>query len=232
MIESAFAILGASLLGSVHCAGMCGGFVCFYTGSAKPNESPLRAHALYNLGRLISYSLLGAIAGGIGAGVTRAAALVQIGNGAAILSGIMMITWGILRVAELRGVRVQLPFTGIQLASQRFLGAALQRVSAQPIGIRAAITGLVTTLLPCGWLYVFVSAAAGTGSPTRGVLLMALFWLGNVPALIAVGIGAQRAFGPLQRRLPMWSAVAVTLLGLFAVFGHLNFASATMQHVH
>ncbi|MEP6834902.1 MAG: sulfite exporter TauE/SafE family protein [Gemmatimonas sp.] len=232
MIESAVAILGASLLGSVHCAGMCGGFVCYYTGGVTPTASPMRAHALYNVGRLVSYVLLGAVAGGIGAGVTHVTAFAGVANGAAILAGVMMISWGLVRVLELRGVRIRLPRSGVQLASQHFLGALLRRVSTQPLGIRAALTGLVTTLLPCGWLYVFVSAAAGTGSVARGMLLMAVFWLGNVPALVAVGIGAQHAFGPLQKKLPMLSAVAVTLLGLFALFGHLNIASLQLHHVH
>ncbi|MEO8000019.1 MAG: sulfite exporter TauE/SafE family protein, partial [Gemmatimonadaceae bacterium] len=62
MIATAVGILTASMLGSIHCAGMCGPFVCFYAGGpAKPVQ--LRSHAWYNLGRLLSYLLLGATAG-------------------------------------------------------------------------------------------------------------------------------------------------------------------------
>ncbi|MEO7996505.1 MAG: sulfite exporter TauE/SafE family protein, partial [Gemmatimonadaceae bacterium] len=168
----------------------------------------------------------------IGMGVTHAAALAGIANGAAIVAGTMMILWGIIRVAELQGLHVTLPLPSVQGAAQRVLGTALLYVKAQPINVRAAITGFVTTLLPCGWLYVFVAAAAGTGNIWSGMLLMFVFWLGNVPALVAVGIGAQRAFGPLQRRLPVLSAVMVTMLGIFAVFGHMTFALGGVHHAH
>ena len=58
----------ASLLGSLHCAGMCGAFVAFAVGIDDPDAARKRArlHAAYNLGRLVTYSVLGAIAGAIG----------------------------------------------------------------------------------------------------------------------------------------------------------------------
>lgn len=240
MIESALAILTASLLGSVHCAGMCGAFVCFYTGSepsaahthtAKP--ALLAAHAMYNLGRLTTYLVLGAFAGAFGAGITQAGALAGVGNGAAVLAGVLMIAWGAHRIATLNGVRMP-SFGGGPIVAwlQKVLGVLLLRVHAQPVSMRAFLTGTVTTLLPCGWLYVFVVAAGGTGSAAHGMLLMFVFWLGNVPALLAVAAGAQRAFGPLQRTLPTVSAVVVVALGLFSVIGHLQTGSMAMQHAH
>ncbi len=62
-------VLGASLLGSPHCAAMCGGFVCFFSGQQDAKPSQL-THATYHLGRLISYALLGVAAGVAGAGFT------------------------------------------------------------------------------------------------------------------------------------------------------------------
>ena len=61
MIALAGSVLLASLLGSPHCAGMCGGFVCFYSG--QDGRGQTRAHAAYNLGRLVSYLVLGLLAG-------------------------------------------------------------------------------------------------------------------------------------------------------------------------
>ena len=57
------AVLGASLLGSVHCAAMCGGFVCLYSGTGASRHKGAAPHAAYNAGRLVSYLLLGALAG-------------------------------------------------------------------------------------------------------------------------------------------------------------------------
>lgn len=87
------------------------------------------------------------------------------------------------------------------------------------MAIRAWLTGLVTTLLPCGWLYVFVATAGGAGSVRGGMLVMAAFWLGTVPALVAVGLGAQRLFAPLRVRLPMLSPAIVLVMGLLTISG-------------
>ena len=225
MIGSASGILVASLLGSVHCAGMCGGFVCFYTGVASTTDATaLRAHAMYNVGRLTSYLTLGALAGAIGAGVSSLGALAGLQHAAAVLAGALMIGWAISTIAAQRGVR--LASMRAPEAWQRALGRLLHAVREQPMATRAWLTGLLTTLLPCGWLYVFVAAAGGSGSVRAGMLTMALFWLGTVPALLAVGLGAQRLFGPLRQRLPMLSAMLVLVMGLLSISGRFP-----MQHV-
>lgn len=233
MIGAALGILTASVLGSVHCAAMCGGFVCLYAGSSHAPKAPLLSHALYNVGRLTSYLLLGAIAGGIGAGLSTAGTFAGITHAATIVAGVLMIAWAVGSIAAQRGVRIGfgLGSTGAPLAWQRTLGRLLHSIREQPVTVRAWLTGLGTTLLPCGWLYVFVAAAGGTGSARDGMLVMAIFWLGTVPALVAVGVGAQRVFGPLRRRLPTLGAVTVLVMGLFAISGRLKLSRAPMlQH--
>jgi sulfite exporter TauE/SafE len=106
------------------------------------------------------------------------------------------------------------------------MGRVLHAVREQPLAPRAWLTGLLTTMLPCGWLYVFVATAGGSGSIRTGVLTMAVFWLGTVPALLAVGLGAQRLFGPLRQRLPMLSAALVLVMGLLSISGRFS-----MQHM-
>lgn len=220
MITTTAGILVASLVGSVHCAGMCGGFVCFYSGSASGSDAAaLRAHAMYNVGRLISYLTLGAAAGALGAGVSRAGVLIGVGHAAAMLSGALMIGWAISTIAAQRGVSIGTLHAPV--AWQRALGRVLQAVRHQPMSVRAALTGLFTTLLPCGWLYVFVATAGGTGSVRSAMTMMAVFWLGTVPALVAVGVGAQTVLAPFRRRLPAFSAAVVLVMGLLSMSGHL-----------
>ena len=221
MITTAAGVLAASLVGSVHCAGMCGGFVCFYAGSASGGEpAALRAHAMYNVGRLVSYLTLGALAGVIGAGVAQAGTLVGISRAAAVVAGALMVAWALSTIAAQRGFT----FGGVQapVAWQRALGRVLQSVRTQPMAVRAGLTGLFTTLLPCGWLYVFVAAAGGTGSVRSAMATMAVFWLGTLPALVAVGMGAQRVLAPFRRRLPALSATVVLIMGLLSMSGHLT----------
>lgn len=221
MITTTAGVLVASLVGSIHCAGMCGGFVCFYAGSAKGNEpAALRAHAMYNVGRLASYLLLGALAGLAGAGVSRAGALVGVSHAAAVVAGALMVGWAISTIAAQRGMSLSTLHAPVPW--QRALGRVLHAVRSQPIGVRAALTGLFTTLLPCGWLYVFVATAGGTGSVRSAMLTMAVFWLGTVPALVAVGVGAQTMLAPFRRRLPAFSAAVVLIMGLLSMSGRLT----------
>lgn len=234
MIGFALGVLTASLVGSVHCAAMCGGFVCFYAGADAPatitrdgrttasRATPLRAHAMYNVGRLASYLLLGAVAGALGSGIATMGRMAGVTQAATVLAGALMVGWAGSTIAAQRGVAIG-PRHAPQ-GWQRMLRRLLDAVRRQPPAVRAALTGLLTTLLPCGWLYVFVATAGGTGSVLGGLTVMAIFWLGTVPALVAVGVGAQRVFGPLRRRLPSVSAYAVLVLGVLAITGHLSMA--------
>lgn len=231
MIGTTLGILAASLVGSAHCAAMCGGFVCFYAGSAAParDAAMLRAHAMYNAGRFASYLALGAMAGLIGSSVTRVGALAGVGRAAAIVAGALMVGWALYTIAAQRGMKLGTP--SLPASWQRALGGILHGLRAQPVGVRAAAMGLLTTLLPCGWLYVFVVAAGGMGNVRDAMLVMATFWLGTVPALVAVGLGAQRMLGPLRQRMPMLSAIAVLVIGVLAIAGRFAIASG-VTHGH
>jgi uncharacterized protein len=232
VIPAAFGILAASLLGSVHCAAMCGGFVCLYAGSAQPNAVSLHSHALYNVGRLMSYLLLGALAGALGAGVTQVGTFAGIGRAATIVAGVLMIGWAVSMIAAQQGLRIGVRTTAVPMWWQQGIGRMLHAIRQQPTAVRAGLTGLGTTLLPCGWLYVFVASAGGTGSVRDGMLVMAIFWLGTVPALLAVGVGAQRIFGPFRRKLPTLGAVTVLVMGVLSVTGRLALSADPGNHDH
>ncbi len=231
MISAALGVLAASLIGSVHCAAMCGGFVCFYAGATSSHPgagsgatqslaTPLHAHAMYNVGRLASYLFLGAIAGLLGSGVATIGRMAGVAHAATVLAGALMVGWALSTIAAQQGYAIGA--ARAPEAWQRALGRVLHAVRAQPPAARAALTGLLTTLLPCGWLYVFVATAGGTGSVRGGLTVMLVFWLGTVPALLAVGLGAQRVFGPLRRRLPAAGALAVLVMGVLAMSGRLS----------
>jgi hypothetical protein len=214
-------VLVASLVGSIHCAAMCGGFVCAYAGPGARRGLPnLPAHLAYNGGRLVSYVTLGLVAGAIGARVDDVGRLAGIGRGAAVLAGILMVVWALGMIGATLGVRVSGALVPEWL--QRRLGSALVAMRDEPPVARAALTGLLTTLLPCGWLYTFVVTAGGTGSAIAGAGVMVAFWIGTVPMLLAVGFGAQRVLGPFARRLPLAAAALVLVLGLLSIAGRLH----------
>jgi hypothetical protein len=231
-------VLGASLLGSAHCASMCGGFVAFYAGSGPGlrRRGSLLAHAAYNGGRLVVYAALGAAAGLLGAALdTTGGVLLGVQRTTAIVSGALITLWGLAALLEALGVPVLR--LGAPRALRSLAGRGISAVAAAPPLLRALVIGLATGLLPCGWLYAFLVTAAGTGSALGGAALMAVFWTGTLPAMVGVGIGLQALAGPLRRHIPVACATAMIVVGLLAVGGRLTSAgpagAAThLHHVH
>lgn len=222
------AILGASLVGSIHCGAMCGGLACLY---ADPSvRRPGLPHALYNLGRLVAYAALGTVAGALGGGVDRFAAAAGWARIGATIAGALMIAYGLARLAVTLGVRLP------SLGAGRLSRAPVARVMAWGRGrgaaTRGAITGLATGLLPCGWLYAFVLTAAASGSPASGALVMAVFWAGTLPMMLAVGIGVQRGAGALGRRLPTLAAATLVAVGALTVAGRVTVDPLHAAHAH
>lgn len=203
-------VLTASLVGSLHCAGMCGGLVAVYAVDGE--RAP---HVAYHAGRLATYAALGAIAGALGGLLDLAGELVGIATLAAVVAGATVALWGVFKLLALYDDRIQ----GVALPAwaQKRLGAMMARLRRHPPRTRAGLLGLATGLLPCGWLYAFIAVAAGTGSPLFGAGVMAAFWAGSVPALAAIGVGVRRIAEPLGRRLPVISALALIAVGLGTV---------------
>jgi len=224
MIALVGTVLAASLLGSPHCAAMCGPFACLYAGQFNPRAAG--PHLAYNAGRLVSYLLLGTVAGFAGAGMNQIGAVAGLPRAAAIVAGALMVLWGGLTILAALGARV--PGATPPPGFRRLLGRVVARFQSRPPVVRAAALGLLTTILPCGWLYAFVATAAGTGSAAGGALVMAAFWLGTVPVMAAVGLAAQRALGPLRRRLPVVTAAALVVLGLLTIAGRVGIVAAGM----
>lgn len=207
-------VLVASLLGSLHCAAMCGPFVAVcVVGEAKERTlgAQLLARAPYHLGRLLTYSALGAIAGAVGATVDGVGHAVGVSRLAAIVSGALVLVSGLSLVA---------PRLGLPSFGQRFLGTQAKKLiqlRTKSQATRAGLLGALTPLLPCGWLYAFVMTAAGTGGPLTGASLMAVFWLGTVPALLGMDVLLAKLSGHIRRHVPLLSGVTLILLGLFTI---------------
>ena len=250
----ALGVLGASLLGSLHCAAMCGGFACLYGGDAArrprtdgdatvgPQPAPdasqrsarplLRAHAAYHGGRLLAYASLGAVAGMLGAGVDQLGQWAGVQRAAGVTAGVLLLLWGVALLANTMDVRLwpALVRRGVSDNAARAIGGMLRRFEQRTPAVRASVLGLLTGLLPCGWLYAFVVTSAGTGSAWRGAAFMAVFWLGTVPALVVIATGMRRATGMLQARLPVVSALIVIAFGVAALSGRVGARHAVAGH--
>lgn len=214
-------IFTASLLGSLHCAGMCGGVVAFLAGSSTPGKGK-GTQLAYHGGRFLSYSLIGLLAGSFGAALDLGGQAVGLGRTAIVLAGAMMIAYGVILLLRVQGKAIKIPVPGIL---QRTYQTGFSKVTQRGPVLRGLSLGLLTAFLPCGWLYLFAAGAAATGSPWWGAVSMMVFWAGTVPVLAALGIGVQKLAGPLQRHVPSFSAILLVAVGLMAVFGRLDVPS-------
>lgn len=237
MIALLGSVLTASFLGSLHCAGMCGPIAATALtpltierrGPASPAVRPRaglggccgRPSVSYHLGRLVSYATLGALAGGIGGTFDLAGAVVGLSRPAAVIAGVLLIAGGLAALAAHVGIRS--PDTGLG----RLLAAWLPRLH-RPFAkltpsVRSGAIGLLTALLPCGWLWAFLLVSTATGEPLTGAAVMAAFWLGTVPALAAATAGLKLLSWPIRRHAPALAAVSILVLGVLAISGRFAF---------
>jgi len=208
-------VLVASLLGSLHCVGMCGGLVGFYAAAERSGPARWAPHLAYHLTRLVAYTALGAAAGQLGSGLDAVGVSIGVGQLGLLMALLTLTLQGAplllgRRTRERLSRLARRPRRDSLLARvERTFAALAQRASERPPLWRASALGLSSALLPCGWLYAFVVLAAGAGSARGGALLLLAFWSGTVPALLGLGVGLQRLAAPLRARLPRLSAALV-----------------------
>jgi sulfite exporter TauE/SafE len=217
------AVMVSSLLGSMHCAGMCGGFVAL-CGAATPSGGSARlAQVAYNLGRFIAYVTLGALAGSIGAAFDSGGAIAGLERLSAWMAAGLLLAMALVQLWPTAWTRAG----GGRIASwsRRTLAPVMRRLTAMPAPLRGLTIGLSSALLPCGWLYLFVLLAAGTGGWLAGMAVMAAFWVGTVPVLLGLGLGLsslRERLGPARRAIAgsLLAVAALVSIGLRA--GHLE----------
>ena len=214
-------VLAASLVGSVHCAAMCGGFVCLYAGLGESRRGrDVTSHIAYNGGA----SRFLRDPGARRRGDRRPPRSARRTREYPARSGdCRRIFDGALGAGDDRtSLGIKVPIGAAPDWAKRAIGGALVAMEDQPANVRAGALGLLTTLLPCGWLYTFVVTAGGTGNPVAGAAVMLAFWAGTVPMMLTMGLGVRRLARPLARHLPMASAVLVLALGVLSIAGKLR----------
>ena len=190
-------ILSAAFFGSWHCAAMCGPIAASIAnkGSIWP----------YHLGRGLTYVLSGAIVGYIGRNILYSQLLIP-----KILLGLFL---GAYFVFSFLWPQKQLSPPGIG----RFY-KILNR--AKPSSF---ILGISSVLLPCAWLWTFLAAAAATGSPFAGSMIMLILWVSSLPALSVIHFYFRKGLGKIDPLKTIWIRRMLTVAGMYALISHLFF---------
>lgn len=218
------------LLGGVHCVGMCGGIVGAFSAASVPRrnfpiaaastptaalkmsalEGALRVVA-YNVGRLSSYALAGAIAGGIAGGTRTLMNLSAFQVGGYWLANLMLIALGLYLMDAWRGlVRLEKAGQGIWRHVQPLMKHLLPLDSP----LKALALGGLWGWLPCGMVYSILLTALLSGSAGSGALVMLAFGLGTLPTLLTLGLfGAQWKNWAQRRRVRVTGGLIVLAFG-------------------
>ena len=192
--------LVAGLITSLHCAGMCGPLACALMPVRVGDADPRTVSTVYHLCRLTGYTVLGALAGGLGRWP-----LALLGSDA-----LRWLPWLLVLFFLAVAVRFDQRLPRLPLLGRAY-GAVAARLRGGSRVRSAALLGLATPLLPCGPLYFLVSLALLAGSAERGAETLLAFGLGTVPLLWL----AQMNFHLIRVRLgPVWLARVQTTLAL------------------
>jgi len=205
------AALLAGLLGGVHCVGMCGGIVAAFSFRADGSTPPFRLHLAYNLGRLSSYVLFGALAGALGA-TLKLSGFVPVQTALFVLAQWVMILLGLYLAGFNQWVLVFERAGGALWKKVKPLFQKLLPVQSLP---QAVLAGMAWGWLPCGLVYSVLVSALAAGSATSGAALMLAFGLGTLPNLLGMGLFA-RQLQPFMQQRWVRRAAGLTVAGFGA----------------
>lgn len=197
------------LLTSVHCVAMCGG-ICISQCVPKnmKNEkiskvAALRPSLLYNLGRVISYTLVGGIVGAIGSVVSFSGTM----------KGFVQIFAGVFMV--IMGLNMLNIFPWLRKFNIRMPKIFAKNIYAKRNSGSSFYIGLLNGLMPCGPLQAMQLYALSTGSPVKGAISMLLFSLGTVPLMFIFGAISSLLTKKFTSKMMTASSVLVIILGVF-----------------
>jgi len=207
--------LTAGLLGGLgHCSGMCGPIVAAFSMRREEDKGSSLARAvLYNAGRVTTYTLLGALVGGLGSFVAVAAPMEGAQYALMTATGAIMAAMGLSIAGAISGATALL-----ERHNAAVLGVARSLLVSRHIIIKYLALGLVLGLLPCGLSYTMLIGAAGSGGLLPGALRMLAFGLGTVPAMFLIGMLAGGAGNIMRGRLYRAGGAVVALMGLVYVY--------------
>lgn len=202
------------VLTSVHCVAMCGG-ICL--SQCVPKNQPkdyrpsrfdtIKPSLLYNLGRVISYTVIGGIVGAIGSVVSFSG----------IMKGFVQLVAGIFMV--IMGLNMLNIFPGLRKFNPRMPKIFAKKIYTKRLDSSPLYIGILNGLMPCGPLQAMQLYALSTESPVKGAIAMFLFSVGTFPLMFLFGALSSLMNKKFSGKLIKVSAVLVVVLGMF-MFGN------------
>lgn len=199
--NASYAILFVvGILTSLHCVGMCGGIMLSQTLTINSGNKfqSIKPSLLYNLGRVVSYTILGGIVGALGSVFSLS---IMAKSALQIFAGVFMIIMGLNMSGFklFRKFNITLPFSFCKS----------KKKSSSPF-----VVGLLNGFMPCGPLQTMQLFALGTGSALKGALSMFAFSIGTVPLMLAFGVLSGLLSKGYTKKILKFSGILIIVLGL------------------
>lgn len=221
------------LLTSFHCIGMCGGIImttCITRPSSESDQGEkvkwFKPSLFYNLGRIISYTLTGAVVGGLGQVISLQG---RVRGVVPLVGGILMILMGINLLGVCPILQKYLPHMPLKFA---------RKVYGQNNNRGPFYIGLLTGLMPCGPLQILQMYALGTASAIKGAVSMGVFAMGTIPLLFLFGAINTLITKKGARLILRVSSIMVIIMGIsmalqgLALTGiHIEFPNGEVKQV-
>ncbi len=200
------------LFGSLHCIGMCGPIVLALPVFGESQLKIFLGRILYNLGRVVTYALMGALFGLFG----QRLVLFGLQQYLSIGFGIVIL----LYVFTPRKIKAKAAETFVYRSSTSFIKKQFSKLISNKSNSSLFTIGVLNGLLPCGFVYVGIAGSISTGSVLGGVLYMALFGLGTLPVMLATAVLGKVININIKKRINKLIPVfAVVLAVLFILRG-------------
>jgi len=203
-------ILG--LTGSFHCVGMCGPIALSLPLRGKTILHKILGSIRWSLGRIVTYSFMGALFGLIGAGF-KLAGYQQV---VSVAIGTLMIL-----TVFLPALFRKFPSKGLQVIFSP-VRRGMQRLLQERNNKALFLIGIFNGLLPCGLVYLAIAGAIGTADFPLAVAYMALFGLGTLPLLLVISQLGNIVSQAIRKQINKIIPVVVILIGIIFILRGLS----------
>jgi len=197
------------LLGSFHCIGMCGPIAFMLPVDRSNNLKKTSQIALYHLGRILTYSLIGLLFGLLGKSFNLFGFQQQL----SIIVGVLMIIIILIPYKTFNKYNFSKPFFKMISKVKSALGKELKKKSPDTF----LIIGFLNGFLPCGLVYMALFGALATGDALQGSLYMALFGIGTVPLMTTAIYFGNFLTGKVRQYIRKAIPIVVVLIGVLFI---------------
>lgn len=209
------------IAGISSCAALVGGIILSMSkqwselySTEDSTWKKLQPHLLFNIGRLVSYGLLGALLGAIGSKLNLT---IKFGPALVIIVSIIMLFLAL----QMLGVKA---FKRFQFSMPKVFTRSIANESNFKGKYMPFVMGALTFFLPCGFTITAQSLALISGNALQGGMIMALFALGTLPTLFLIGLSSVKMTNKVGRseKFLKVAGVVVLFFALFNINSQLN----------